>query len=52
MFNRDPFYSTPHMSLVYSNPKGINLWLGDYSAATDTKILHKFTIKAGYSSII
>lgn len=47
MINRDLFYSNPHMSLVFTTAKGTNLWLGDYTAAIDTKVLAKFNIQAG-----
>lgn len=47
MYNRDPFYVNPHMSLVYTNTKGVCLWLGDYSAAVNEKNLKKYDIMAG-----
>lgn len=47
MLNRDPFYTNPHMTMIHQTHTGLTLWLGDYNAALDIKLLKKFSIQAG-----
>lgn len=43
---RVPFKSQS-MNLVYKTPEGAELWLGDYYAATNLKLLKQRNIKSG-----
>lgn len=41
------FPNYKNMNLVYKTEEGGELWLGDWSAATDTKLLASKNIKYG-----
>jgi hypothetical protein len=47
MMNRMAFRNYQPMNMVFKSKYGTELWLGDYYAATDEKLLKSKNIKAG-----